>query len=114
VQNPMMFCRLSQRGETDMRTIAFNLFPEHEQDNFRSSCVRWRKRPNEFLVKAEETDVPAVPPMPIQRQVIVVHVSSAKARRYQAGQGSSWNAAFEDDLQALYFSSRQHSFENAI
>jgi hypothetical protein len=95
-----------------MRTIAFNLFPEDEQVDFRSSCVRWRKRPDEFLVKAEEPDLPAPLPRPIQREVIVVHVPTAKARRYQAGRGSSWNAAFEDDLQALYFSTRQHRLEN--
>jgi len=81
--------------------------------DFRSSCARWRKRPDEFLVKAEEPDLPAGPPRRIQREVIVVHVPSAKARRYQAGHGSSWNAAFEDDLQALYFYTRPHSLENA-
>ena len=96
-----------------MRTIAFNLFPEDEQEDFRSSCARWRKSPNEFLVKAEEPDLPAGPPRPIQREVIVVHVPSAKARRYQAGRGSSWNAAFEDDLQALYFYTRPHSLQIA-
>ena len=49
----------------------------------------------------------------MQRDVIVVHVPSAKARRYQAGYGSGWNAAFDDDLQALYFYTRPRSLENA-
>lgn len=96
-----------------MRTIAFNLFPEDEQEDFRSSCVRWRKSPDEFLVKSEEPDFPAGALRAIEREVIVIHVPSAKARRYQAGHGSSWNAAFEDDLQALYFSARRNSLENA-
>jgi hypothetical protein len=95
-----------------MRTIAFNLFPQNEQDVFRSSCLRWLKSPDEFLVKAEEPDLPAGFPRSVQREVIVVHVPSAKARRYQAGHGSSWNAAFEDDLQAVYFSTRRQSLEN--
>src|SRR5947208_918840 len=96
-----------------MRTIAFNCFPEGEQAAFRSSCLRWRKSPNEFLVKAEEVEVPAGLPRPIQREVIVVHVPSAKARRYRAGHGSSWNAAFEDDLQAVYFSTTRYSLQSA-
>ena len=113
MQNPVTFSKSTERVNS-MRTIAFNLFPEDERDDFRSSCIRWRKSPDEFLVKAEEADLPAGPPRRIQREVIVTHVPSAKARRYRAGHGSSWNAAFEDDLQALYFSTRRPSLENTI
>ena len=86
-----------------VRTIAFNLFPEDEQEDFRSSCKRWRRNPDDFIVKAEEHDPAPGIVSPLRREVIVIHVPSAKARRYEAGHGSSWNAAFEDDLQALYF-----------
>lgn len=86
-----------------MRTIAFALFPQDEQDDFRSSCKRWRKNPDEFLVNAEEHDPPPGPATPIQRDVVVVHVPTGKARRYSASSGSSWNRKFDDDLQAVYF-----------
>ena len=86
-----------------MRTIAFASFPQDEQDDFRSSCRRWRKRPDEFLVKAEETDPPPGPPSPIQRDVVVLHNPTGKARRYSASNGTSWNIKFDDDLQAAYF-----------
>ena len=86
-----------------MRTIAFNSFPADEREDFISSCQRWRRNPNEFLVTAQEHDPYAGVPSPLRREVIVVHRPSAKARRYQAGHATSWNAAFEDDLQALYF-----------
>jgi hypothetical protein len=66
-----------------------------------------------FSSKQRNRTFRQAPPRPIQREVIVVHVPSAKARRYQAGRGSSWNASFEDDLQALYFYTRPHSLENA-
>jgi hypothetical protein len=86
-----------------MRTIAFTLFPSDEQEDFRSSCKRWRKSPEEFLVKAEEQDPPAGPATPIQRDVLVVHVPTGKARRYTASSGTNWNRKFDDDLQAVYF-----------
>jgi hypothetical protein len=86
-----------------MRTIAFASFPQDEQDDFRSSCRRWRKSPDEFIVRAEEQDPPPGPPTSIQRDVIVVHEPTGKARRYSAGSGTSWNIKFEDDLQAVYF-----------
>ena len=86
-----------------MRTIAFTLFPQDEQEDFRSSCKRWRKSPDEFLVKAEVDDPPAGPATPIQRDVLVVHVPTGKARRYTASSGTNWNSKFDDDLQAVYF-----------
>jgi hypothetical protein len=86
-----------------MRTVAFDLFPADEREDFISSCRRWRRNPEEFLVKAEEYDPPPGPPSPVRRDVIVMYVNSGKARRYEAGHGSNWNAAFEDDLQALFF-----------
>jgi hypothetical protein len=86
-----------------MRNIAFALFPQDEQDDFRSSCRRWRKNPDEFRVKAEELDPPPGPPIPMQRDVVVVHVPTGKARRYTASNGSSWNRKFDDDPQAVYF-----------
>lgn len=86
-----------------MRTIAFERFPQDEQEDFRSSCKRWRKKPEEFVVRAEERDSSATSVTPLQRDVIVLHVPSGKARRYAAGNGTSWNAKFEDDLQAVYF-----------
>lgn len=86
-----------------MRTLAFTLLPPDEQDNFLSSCRRWRRNPKEFLVKAEEYDPSPGAPSPLRRDVIVAHVPSGKARRYAAGHGSSWNASFEDDLQAVFF-----------
>jgi hypothetical protein len=95
-----------------MRTIAFNLFPEEEQDVFKSSCLRWGMRPKDFLVKAEELDRPAGASRDVRREVIVIHIPSSKGRRYQAGNGSRWNSAFQDDLQALYFSVRSPSVES--
>ena len=86
-----------------MRTIAFALFPQDEQDDFRSSCRRWRKNPEEFLVKAEEQDPPPGPPTSTHRDVVVVHNPTGKARRYSVGNGTSWNIKFDDDLQAAYF-----------
>lgn len=86
-----------------MRTIAFTLFRQDEQDDFRSSCRRWRKSPDEFTVQAEENDPPPGPPSPMQRDVIVKHSATGKARRYSAGSGTSWNVKFDEDLQAAYF-----------
>ena len=86
-----------------MRTIAFALFPQDEQDDFRSSCRRWRKSPGDFLVKAEEHDPPPGPATPLQRDVVVLHVPTGKARSYSAGSGTSWNSKFDEDLQAAYF-----------
>jgi Protein of unknown function (DUF3606) len=84
-----------------MRTIAFALFPTDEQEDFRSSCRRWRKSPDEFRVTAEEEELG--PPAPIQRDVVVVHPPTGKARRYSAGSGTNWNIKFDEDLQAAYF-----------
>lgn len=86
-----------------MRPIAFTSFPRDEQDDFRSSCRRWRKNPDEFIVQAEESDPLAGPPRPAERDVIVTHSPTGKSRRYSAGSGASWNMKFEDDLQAAYF-----------
>lgn len=77
-------------------------FPADEREDFKSSCLRWRRSPDEFIVTAEEHDFDPGVPSPLRREVIVVHIPSAKARRYEAGHASSGNAAFEDDLQALY------------
>jgi hypothetical protein len=86
-----------------MRTLEFKQLPADEQEDFISSCKRWRRAPHEFHVKAEERDeVPGLP-APMRRDVVVLHLPSRKARRYQAGHGSNWNAAFEDDLQARFF-----------
>ena len=91
------------KGKTPMRTVTFNRFPADEQEDFISSCKRWHRNPNHFLVEAEEYDPPPGPPSGLRREVIVKHIPSGKARRYEAGHRSSWNAAFEDDLQALFF-----------
>ena len=85
-----------------MRTIAFASFPQEEQDNFRSSCKRWRKRPEEFLVEAEELD-PGPESVAPMREVIVVHHETGKGRRYTDAGGTNWNNQFDDDLQAAYF-----------
>jgi hypothetical protein len=55
------------------------------------------------LGMGEEHDPAPGVPSPVRREVIAIHIPSGEARRCEAGQGSSWNAAFEDDLQALYF-----------
>jgi hypothetical protein len=86
-----------------MRTVAFTSFPQDEQDNFRSSCRRWRKNPDEFIVEAEESDPLAGSPRPIERDVIVMHSPTGKARRYSAGSGTNWNVKLDDDLQAAHF-----------
>ena len=88
-----------------MRTIAFTSFPQDEQDRFRSSCRWWRKKPDDFVVKAEEPDMPPGPPAPTERDVIVVHKPTGKGRRYGAGSGTNWILKFEDDIQAGYFRS---------
>ena len=95
----------SVKGKTSMRTVAFNSFPINEREDFISSCRRWRRNPEAFLVNAEEEDDrrPSTSASPVRRDVIVMHVASGKARRYHASYGSNWNAAFEDDLQALFF-----------
>jgi hypothetical protein len=98
------FVSTSLKGKIPMRTLAFNRLPPDEQEGFISSCRRWTRNPEEFLVKAEEYDPPPGAPSPSRRDVIVTHVPSGKARRYTAGHGSSWNAAFEDDLQAVFYS----------
>jgi hypothetical protein len=87
-----------------MRTIAFNLFPRGEQEVFRSSCRRWGRSPAEFNVRAEEHELSPGSNNASHRDVIVRHMRLGKARRYEAGGGSDWNGAFEDDLQALFFS----------
>jgi hypothetical protein len=86
-----------------MRTIAFTSFPRDEQDDFRFSCRRWRRNPDEFTVKAEENDPPPGSAMPMRREVIVVYSPTGKGRRYSAGGGTNWILTFSDDLQAVYF-----------
>jgi hypothetical protein len=86
-----------------MRSVEFRFFPEDEKEDFAQSCARWRKNPDEFAVRAEEQE-PGSAPSPLRREVIVTHTPTGKARRYEAGSGSNWNASFEDDLQALFFS----------
>ena len=86
-----------------MRTIAFALFPQHEQSNFRASCRRWMKSPDDFVVSAEEQDPPPAGETSLQREVIVIHKPTGKGRRYTAGGGTRWNDEFDDDLQASYF-----------
>jgi hypothetical protein len=96
-----MVSTLTRTGDP-MRTIAFNSFPQDEQEIFRSSCVRWGKRPDDFLVSAEELDSPGRRG-PAHREVTVEHIPSSKARTYRAGRGAGWIGDFEDDLQAVYF-----------
>jgi hypothetical protein len=86
-----------------MRTIPFHQFPADEQEDFYSTCMRWRKQPHEFFIEAQEYDPHPTAPSLLRRDVIVVHYPSIKGRRYEAGHGSNWNTAFEGDLQALYY-----------
>jgi hypothetical protein len=87
-----------------MKTIAFKLFPASEQEDFVWSCSHLGgKRPDEFLVRAEEEDPGPGSGQSVRREVIVKHLPSGKARRYGAGDGSSWISKFQDDLEAVYF-----------
>jgi hypothetical protein len=86
-----------------MQIISLESFPSDEREDFISSCKRWRRDPDDFVVTAEEPDSPGSPPGPVRREVIVTHIPSGKARRYAAGHGSNWNLSFGEDLQALYF-----------
>jgi hypothetical protein len=56
-----------------IRTIAFASFPQDEQDIFRSSCRRWGKRLDEFLVKPEKPDPVPGPKSASQREVTVAY-----------------------------------------
>jgi len=87
-----------------MRTISFHQFPAGEQAAFRSSCTRWRKQPDEFLVEGQDYDLRWGPPNLRRREVIVVHYPSLKGKRYQTGPASNWNVAFDRDLRAGLYS----------
>jgi hypothetical protein len=91
-------------GKARMRTVPFDLFPAKEQEDFRISCRHWGRSLDEFLVRAEEDDSPPGHPGPLRRQVIVTHLSLRRTRRYDAALGSGWIRAFEDDVQALFYS----------
>ena len=95
--------RAPNEEKISMRTIAFNLFPANEQEDFAWWCRKAAKRPDDFLVRAEVEDPGPGSGQPARREVIVKHVLSGKAMRYRAGPGSNWIMAFVDDLQAVYF-----------
>lgn len=100
---PIQHSQAPTKEKAPMRTVAFNLLPANEQEDF----AWWRRKagrmPDEFLVRAEEEDPFPGSGQPVRREVIVKHVPSGKAMRYRAGPGSNWIMAFVDDLQAGYF-----------
>jgi hypothetical protein len=85
-----------------MRIVEFASFPQDEQDDFRWSCRRWLKKFDDFVVTAEERSPASGSPGPVQRDVIVRHRPTGRARSYNACQGS-WNRKFDDDLQASFY-----------
>ena len=90
-------------GKPPVRTVPFKSFPADEQAMFAACCKHWWRSPDEFAVIAEEGDLAADTLRPVRRDVIVLHMASGKARRYDAGDGSNWNDAFDDDLDAMFF-----------
>ncbi len=86
-----------------MRTIAFDSFPEEEQEIFQLSCKRWGMRSRDFVVTAEEPDSPGDQRSLKPREVFVKYLPSAKARSYRGDRGGRWINDFEDDLELVYF-----------
>jgi hypothetical protein len=86
-----------------MKTIPFELFPVDEQEIFIASCRRAGKSQKEFIVRAEEEDPIPGSAQPARREVIVKHVPTGNAMRYNAGPGTNWDSAFLDDLVVGFF-----------
>ncbi|MFL6604687.1 MAG: hypothetical protein ACJ8R9_25590 [Steroidobacteraceae bacterium] len=100
--------RMKKYGLNRIQTIPLHRIPPGQQEAFRSSCRRWQKQTDEFLVEAQKYDPRSSAPS-LGRAVIVVHYPSTKGKRYDAGLASDWNAAFERDLEAVYYpSGTQH------
>lgn len=74
-----------------MRTVASNMFPEHELREVARACAQYQYRQTDFLIKGDGDDV------------LVWSVSSGKRRRYKAFDGPSWMTQFEGDLSEQYF-----------
>ena len=75
-----------------MRTMPFNMFPEHEISEVGRACAQSQHRREDFLIKRDGDDV------------VIWYTGSGKGRRYKAFDGAaSWMTRFEDDLSAQYF-----------
>ncbi|MHA7680835.1 hypothetical protein [Cupriavidus sp. PET2-C1] len=76
----------------------FYELPADERENFESACARHGFVPEDFDVAAEEGTPLADSLNHTLREITVTRVIGSEVRRYPDGAGSSWIAAFEQDL----------------
>lgn len=76
----------------------FYELPADERENFESACARHGFVPEDFDVAAEEGTPLADSPNHTLREITVTRVIGSEVRRYPDRAGSSWIAAFEQDL----------------
>lgn len=82
--------------------MSFTIHPSELQD-YQSSCALLGYPCEEFTLRARDTTKEGPGLFPLTAQLAIERKSKAIVRFYDAGDGSSWPAAFEDDLRAGLF-----------
>lgn len=86
-----------------MAKMLFHELPADERESFESACALHGFVREDFYV-AEEEGIPLTGgPNRIPREVTVARVIGGEVRRYPGGAGTSWTAAFEQDLERDVF-----------
>lgn len=82
---------------------SFHELPSDERKDFETACALHGFVREDFDVTAEEAIPQTDGANHIPRAITVARVIGGEARRYPGGNGSSWTAAFELDLEQDVF-----------
>ncbi|QEL64767.1 hypothetical protein OTERR_12910 [Oryzomicrobium terrae] len=86
-----------------MSTSDFDSLKDDEQEDFISACAKRDLKPTDFVIQVHEKFPEGPGVGPVDRQVLVTRTGTGAHRNYAAGNGTSWNYAFEQDLIAGLF-----------
>lgn len=86
-----------------MSVSDFDSLPKDEREDFTSACAKRGLSPSDFAVQVHEKFPEGPGVGPVDRQVLVTRTGTGAHRNYSAGNGTSWNYAFEQDLVAGLF-----------
>lgn len=88
----------ARHREMTMVQKLFYELPADERESFESACARHGFVQQDFDVAAEEGTPLAGRPSHTPREITVARVIGGEVRRYPDRAGTSWTAAFEQDL----------------